>query len=74
MIDMTYDPSADAAYIYLGKGKVASTAELSDHIIADYDESGRVIGIEILAATKTLAPGDWTRARLPGTDRADAAE
>ena len=27
MIDMTYDPEADAAYIHLARGKVAETRE-----------------------------------------------
>lgn len=72
MIDMTYDPEADAAYIYLGKGKIAETAEAGPFIY-DLDAEGRVIGIEILSASKVLAPGEWKHARLPGTG-ADAAE
>ncbi len=73
MIDMTYDPEADAAYIYLGKGKVAETTEAGPFIY-DVDAQGRVLGIEILHASTVLAPGDWQRARLPGTKAADAAE
>jgi hypothetical protein len=30
------------------------------------DAEGRVIGIEILAASKVLAPGDWQKAGWPG--------
>lgn len=73
MIDMTYDPEADATYIYLGRGKIEETAEAGPFIY-DVDAEGRVIGIEILSASKTLAPGDWQKARRPGTGRADAAE
>jgi uncharacterized protein YuzE len=67
MIDMTYDPAADAAYIYLSRGcQIASTGEVGP-FICDFDSEGRVIGIEILDASKVLAPGDWrTRARLLG--------
>lgn len=72
MIDMTYDPEADAAYIYLGRAKIDHTEEAGPFIY-DVDAEGRVIGIEILAASKVLAPGDWQKARLPGTG-ADAAE
>jgi uncharacterized protein YuzE len=57
MIDITYDPEADAAYIYLGRGKIVETAEAGPFIY-DVDAQGRVIGIEILAASKVLAPGD----------------
>lgn len=72
MIDMTYDPEADAAYIYLGRGKIVETAEAGPFVY-DVDAEGRVIGIEILHASQVLAPGDWRNARLPGR-RADAAE
>ena len=73
MSDMTYDPEADAVYLYLGRGKIAETRE-DGPFIYDVDETGRIIGIEILAASKVLAPGDWKKARLPGTTAADAAE
>src|SRR5690606_23902952 len=73
MTGMTYDPEADAVYIYLDRAKVAETRE-DGPFIYDVDESGRIIGIEILAASKVLAPGEWRKARLPGTPAADAAE
>jgi uncharacterized protein YuzE len=73
MIDMTYDPEADAVYIYLGRGKVVGTKE-DGPFIYDVDASGKILGIEILAASKVLAPGDWQKARLPGASSADAAE
>lgn len=74
MIDMTYDPDADAAYTYLGKGKIVESAEAGPFVY-DVDAEGRVIGIEILHASEVLAPGAWReRARLPGIGRADAAE
>ena len=73
MIDMTYDPEADAAYIYLGRGKVAATKE-EGPFLYDVDASGKILGLEILSASKVLAPGDWSKARLPGSSAADAAE
>ena len=72
MIDTTYDPEAGAVYIYLGRGKVDRTEEAGPFI--DVDRDGRVLGIEILGASKVLAPGDWRKARLPGGAGADAAE
>jgi uncharacterized protein YuzE len=73
MIDMTYDPAADAAYIYLARGKIDRT---EDHgpFTCDFDSRGRVIGIEIISASKKLAPGAWKKARRPGSISADAAE
>jgi hypothetical protein len=38
------------------------------------DSDGRVLGIEILSASKVLAPGEWQNARRPGEARFDAAE
>lgn len=71
MIDMTYDPDADAAYIYFGRGKVAATKE-EGPFLYDVDASGKIL--EILSASRVLAPGDWSKSRLPGSSAADAAE
>ena len=73
MTDMTYDPEADAVYITVGKGKYDHTEEAGPFIY-DIDDAGRVLGIEILVASKVLAPGAWQKARLPGGTRFDAAE
>ena len=73
MIDMTYDPEADAAYIRLAQGKIDRQETIGD-LVADVDADGRILGIEILFASKVLAPGDWQKARRPGEPRFDAAE
>jgi uncharacterized protein YuzE len=73
MIDMTYDPEADAVYIQLARGSVDRTEEAGPFIY-DIDVEGRICGIEILSASKVLAPGDWQQARRPGAKSADAAE
>ena len=70
---MTYDPEADAAYIYLSRGcQIASIGEVGP-FICDFDSEARVIGIEILDASKVLAPGDWQKARRPGAASTKAA-
>lgn len=43
-----YDPEADAMYTELKKGKVAKTIELDENVIIDLDESGEILGLEIL--------------------------
>jgi uncharacterized protein YuzE len=73
MIDMTYDPDADALYIFLGRGEIARQEEVGP-FICDVDADGRVLGVEILSASKVLAPGDWQRARRPNQTKVDAAE
>lgn len=73
MIDMTYDPEADAAYIHLAHGTVAETAEAGPFAY-DLDADGKIIGIEILACSRVLAPGDWRKAQPPESRLVDAAE
>jgi uncharacterized protein YuzE len=73
MIDMTYDPEADAAYIYLSRGTI-DHQEVAGPFIQNVDAEGRIAGIEILSASKVLAPGDWQKSRRPGEKRVDAAE
>ena len=73
MTDMTYDPEADAVYIRIGQGKFDRTEEAGPFIY-DVDADGRILGIEILFVSQTLAPGNWQKAPLPGERSADAAE
>ena len=73
MTDVTHDPDADAVYIYLGRGKIDHTAEAGPFVY-DLDAEGRILGIEILSASKVLAPGDWRDARRPDAKGVDAAE
>ncbi len=73
MIDMTYDPEANAVYLYLSRGKVDHTEEAGPFVY-DVDTDGRVLGIEILSASQVLAPGEWQNARRPGAPKSDAAE
>ena len=73
MTDITYDAEADAVYITVGRGTVDRTEE-SGPFIYDVDAEGRIVGIEILSASKVLVPGDWKKAGPPGGVRVSAAE
>jgi uncharacterized protein YuzE len=50
---ITYDKSVDAMYIKLNE-KLAykSSKKISDDVLIDYSKDGKVIGVEILAASK----------------------
>ncbi len=48
----TYDPKADAMYILLSVGTVFDSDEIHPNIFLDTDESGRVLGIEMLDVSK----------------------
>ncbi len=52
---MTYDKDADALYIRIGKGKFASNKKIDSDTILDLDEHGKLIGIELLSASKRVS-------------------
>jgi len=49
-----YEKELDIIYIKLSEGKVAESDEKKPGIILDYDESGNIMGIEILHASKKV--------------------
>ena len=55
---LEYDKNVDAAYIYfkypIEDGEVENTIELNENIILDFDASGKLLGVEILNASKIL--------------------
>ncbi len=62
-VRVTYDGLADAAYVYLvaiGPGEVATTVAGEGDAASvnlDFDRDGRLLGIEVLGASRWL-PGD----------------
>jgi uncharacterized protein YuzE len=62
---VTHDAEADAAYVYLvdeiGRGEVAKShvadiALENAALTVDFDSNGRVLGIEVLGASRVLRP------------------
>lgn len=53
MISTTYDPEADAMYVQIApRGTpVTETREVEDGVMLDFDETGHLIGIEVLAVS-----------------------
>jgi uncharacterized protein YuzE len=51
-----YDSTRDLLYIWFGKpgGKAARTETVGPGVFADFDRTGRLIGIEILDASEVL--------------------
>ncbi len=45
---LTYDPEADAVYVYFAEREVAATEEISDSVAVDFDSSGQPVGVEFL--------------------------
>jgi len=47
-----YDPEVDALYIRLNEAKIVESEEVQPGIILDFDENGKVAGLEVLDASK----------------------
>lgn len=52
---ITYDPEADAAYFYFcEKTEPPDTRQFDEDIYLDFDVANRLVGVEILAASRRL--------------------
>ena len=61
MVRVEYDAKADAMYIWLRKAKYDISEELAENVVIDLDKNGRIIGIEVLDASKNLGKELVTR-------------
>jgi len=48
LASLEYDPSCNALYIRLKRGKATETEPISDNLILDLNEKREIIGVEIL--------------------------
>ena len=64
MLQIDYDPAADALYIRLRDGEVDDTQQVSKYIYVDVDDVGVPLGLEILFASQVLADQDVTTVML----------
>ena len=62
MIRTSYDPEADAMFVWFGPEGVKSveTQEVAPGIMLDLDTEGRVIGIEVLDLSERMIRGKAT--------------
>lgn len=52
-----YDKTVDILYIQISEGKVEESVESKNGVIIDYSIDGKILGIEVLNASKnTLDP------------------
>lgn len=75
MMNIRYDPTANAAYLPVGREPHdAEAARQVDNIrdplqgsaiILNFDETGHLIGVEVLNASHLLRPEDLDRAEHP---------
>ena len=59
MMKIEYDKEVDAAYIYIKypikEGEAVNNVKLKDNIIVDFDKDGKLLGVEVLDASKFLS-------------------
>ena len=53
-MEITFDKSADALYIAFRKGKFAKNKKVDADTILDLDSKGKLLGLEVLNASKRL--------------------
>jgi uncharacterized protein YuzE len=53
-----YDPEVDALYVRLQEKFVAKTVEVDEGVNIDFDDQGKLIGLEILDATERYTLSD----------------
>ena len=51
---VTYDPEVDVIRILFREGVIAESDEDKPGVILDYDEQGRLVGLEILDASQRV--------------------
>lgn len=56
MVKVNYDAKSDVLSVILAPKKVRESAEILPDVIADFDDSGRVVAFEILDASKVIDP------------------
>lgn len=47
-----YDKTVDALYIHVSPGKIHKTVKLNGRVFFDVDKKGKIVGIEVLDASK----------------------
>jgi len=59
-VKITYDPEADALYIWLREVKLADSVDIEPGVTVDLDAHGHIAGIEVLDASRRLTPEELT--------------
>ncbi len=60
LMQIDYDPEADAIYVRLRDGEVDDTLQAGKYVFVDVDNEGVPLGLEILFAGRMLGQKDRT--------------
>jgi uncharacterized protein YuzE len=61
---VSFDRKTDALYVRFSDDAVAETAEVRPGVMFDYAADGRIVGLEILDASRTVAASDMKKLAL----------
>jgi uncharacterized protein YuzE len=61
---VSVDRETDALYVRFSDDAVVETAEVRPGVMFDYSADGRIVGMEILDASRTVAAGDMKKLAL----------
>jgi uncharacterized protein YuzE len=53
-----YSKDADAIYVYFKEDMVATSKEIEDGVVVDFDAKGQLIGIEVLDVSQRYSLSD----------------
>lgn len=70
---LNYYPETDSLYIDLSEKTSVESKEISEGVVLDYDEEGRLVGIDIDNASKKVELKKLVLSRLPSDIHAIAA-
>lgn len=59
-----FDPEVDAAYLQLDDAKIVDSEEVLPGVVFDFDESGSIVGVELLAL-KQKSPHRLLSLKIP---------
>jgi uncharacterized protein YuzE len=62
---LAYYPETDSLYIDLSEKPSTESREVSEGVVLDYDEAGRLVGIDIDNASTKVALKELTLSKLP---------
>lgn len=61
-MNIQYDPEVDALYVRLSGRKVVESEQVQPGIVLDFDEDGKVVGVEVLNASHRDASPETLKA------------
>ena len=70
---LNYYPETDSLYIDLAEQPSAESKEISEGVVLDYDEKGRLVGIDIDNASTKVNLKKLILNKLPSVVETDAA-